>query len=75
MVKPTYGVWQSIENAPMDGTQIILRRGSRVTAGSWVTETEEEFAWWCSVDGGFAKDEPPTHWMSLPNPPEDTQNG
>jgi len=28
--------WRTIHSAPRDGTEIILRKGDRVTAGSWV---------------------------------------
>ena len=28
-------------------------------------------AMWMSWDGGFLDEEPPTHWMPLPPPPED----
>lgn len=28
--------WRTIDSAPRDGTEIILRKGDRVTSGSWV---------------------------------------
>lgn len=28
--------WQTIGSAPRDGTEIILRKGDRVTAGAWI---------------------------------------
>lgn len=28
--------WPSIESAPRDGTQIVLRRGDRITTGKWL---------------------------------------
>ena len=27
-------------------------------------------AYWMSQDGGFTDEEPPTHWMALPEPPK-----
>lgn len=37
--------WQPIETAPRDGTEIILRKGGRVTSGAYIewTETESHF--------------------------------
>lgn len=37
--------WQSIATAPKDGTEIILRRGDRVTSGAWIvwSNSESEF--------------------------------
>lgn len=80
--------WPPIETAPKDGSEIILRRGKRVTAGCWHerVETSPEYdstgeyigrtvqdggALWISNDGGFTEEEPPTHWMPLPEPPHD----
>lgn len=34
--------WREISTAPMDGTEIILRRGSRVTAGAWTDWSKSE---------------------------------
>jgi len=91
-------IWQPIETAPMDGTEILLYRGAgthegkhvppRVTSGAWIewAETAIEYhgttgeylgqsdqgggAEWCSWDGGFTEEHPPTHWMPLPDFPE-----
>ena len=37
--------WREISSAPRDGTEIILRKGDRVTSGSWevIYETENHF--------------------------------
>lgn len=37
--------WQTIDSAPRDGTEIILRKGDRVTAGAWIewSKSEAEF--------------------------------
>lgn len=38
-------VWRDIDSAPTDGTEIILRKGERVTAGSYQhwSETEDHY--------------------------------
>jgi len=74
--------WEPIETAPKDASEIILRRGDRVTSGNWFEETDyfdaqrgemTEFPdpHWMTWDGGFTEEEPPTHWMPLPPPPGD----
>ena len=35
-------VWRDIESAPTDGAEVILRKGSRVTAGSFQRWAETE---------------------------------
>lgn len=35
-------VWRDIDSAPTDGTEIILRKGDRVTAGSYQHWSETE---------------------------------
>ncbi|QZP24167.1 DUF551 domain-containing protein [Pseudomonas mosselii] len=34
--------WQAIDSAPRDGTEIILRKGDRVTAGAWIEWSKSE---------------------------------
>lgn len=66
-------VWQPIETAPMDGTEVILfyphlLNDGFVTAGYWHRATADYESYWYSdlVNGGAS---PPTHWMPLPPPP------
>lgn len=73
--------WQDISTAPKDGTDILL--GSppqefngepttrRTTVGQWVTaqDGDDDYSGWASWDGGFTEENPPTHWMPLPEPP------
>lgn len=62
--------WQPIETAPKDGTKILAN----------FTHPEVEYwpvvAYWTdAVDmqrwAGFPRDAQPTHWMPLPQPPND----
>lgn len=71
--------WQPIETAPKDGTSIILRCGSRVTVGDWISpemvpnwEGDDFEAHWQSWDGGFIanSEHDATQWMPLPEPTE-----
>lgn len=34
--------WQPIDTAPRDETEIILRKGDRVTAGAWIEWSKSE---------------------------------
>lgn len=65
--------WQTIETAPMDGTEVILfyphyLNGGFVTAGYFSVGGGDYVSHWYSdlVNGGAS---PPTHWMPLPPPP------
>ena len=70
--------WQPIETAPKDADILLYgpsSDGPRVTEGYWMkAQYDYEFdrthpAFWFSMDGGFTKKYPPTHWMPLPEPP------
>ncbi len=67
--------WQPIETAPRDGSSVLLFDGERVSYGGWIDveaqgceESEADLiseGWW-SVD---LRENAPTHWMPLPDPP------
>lgn len=71
-------LWQPIETAPKDGTQVIAQWPSyskhvvaHVGAVQWKNEWYELGGrmwdgWWC-VGGGLPAKEP-THWQPFPNP-------
>jgi hypothetical protein len=64
--------WQSIETAPQDGTAVLLFHPSweMVQVGVHYDDTSS----WQNPCGDLL--EPPTHWMTLPPPPEGSgQNG
>ncbi len=67
--------WQTIESAPKDGTHVlVLIYGSVYEAwwdetGKWRLAKADQHG--CGCCGG--DEEHPTHWMPLPEMPEDTQ--
>lgn len=71
--------WQPIATAPKDGTTILLYGEGAVTVGGWMSaadqgaEPDEEYliaAGWWSLD---LRDNAPTHWMPLPDPPSESR--
>ena len=69
------GGWRPIETAPKDGTNILLREGSDVSQGGWLTgmaqgTEDEHYAGWWSVNCF----DNPTHWMPLPQPPKEADD-
>lgn len=78
-------MWQPIETAPRDGTEILTWNGVLVTSTIWEeTPDDEGHTGWCSAthwqcesygtyNNYFGKESLPTHWMPLPEPPESTE--
>ena len=74
--------WRPIETAPKDGTFILLAGPSgyittpiRVSVGRYDPERRPYSPWQTHSDDDFTDDgEEPTHWMPLPNPPEEYTN-
>lgn len=71
--------WQPIETAPKDGSEVDLwTANGRVPDAKWNAKRSRWEEWGL---GGFEQmtwvdvDYPPTHWMPLPNPPEQDQRG
>ena len=56
-------MWQPIETAPMDGTNVLVTDGEGVDIG-WHDEFDAADDPWC----GWIKH--PTHWMPMPEPPK-----
>ncbi len=80
-------VWQPIETAPKDGTQVILTNGVSVAQGNWL-HSEPFIREHRDLEGRYIdQDESdgydgwidfiggmmpePTHWMPLPTPPKE----
>jgi hypothetical protein len=67
--------WRPIESAPKDGTIILISGyvGNRPESGERFVVS----AMWWDESGGWKDDAlstdfyPPTHWMPLPNPPQE----
>ncbi len=61
--------WQSIETAPMDGTEILAftHEGPRIV---WRVDGDDGY--WEDMQRMLAGATPfrPTHWMPLPEPPQ-----
>jgi hypothetical protein len=67
--------WRGIDSAPKDGKSILLFERGCIGIGAWRAceyddELKEETAWEWQWDGeGFSAN--PTHWMPLPQPPQE----
>lgn len=72
--------WQPIETAPRDGTRVLLFRhgpNNQIVCGWWNTDcyAKRPRSYWShdfericgTID---ARQNPPTHWMPLPEPPQ-----
>jgi hypothetical protein len=60
--------WQDIETAPKDGTFILaFGNGVAIHNCHYIAEWSEGDGWICSYSD---VDVTPSHWMPLPNPPE-----
>jgi hypothetical protein len=64
--------WQPIETAPKDGTRVIARQGFTVDTMFWSKRIWAGGGGWVS---DICRSETyvysPTHWMPLPDPPQD----
>lgn len=77
--------WQPIETAPKDGTLVLLTIGTHTGVGRWavisrrdtLNDTDDDVAvfdyefGWRSPNDKRINGKQPTHWMPLPQPPED----
>ena len=61
--------WQPIETAPKDGTEILLwdKEFEAYAVGYFL----KPLAQWTAFPGGIMDDVSPSHWMPLPEPPEE----
>ncbi len=68
--------WQPIETAPKDGRRIIVSCDGRVRTAYWTDNGEarrpKPYWYYDSAMGvKWVRNNPPTHWMPLPEPPQD----
>lgn len=67
----TYGTWYDIESAPRDGTRVILAWDG-VRVGYFIDNSETSVPWagWKVPSMEKYPMGVPTHWMPLPQPPD-----
>lgn len=70
----TEAIWQPIETAPKDETEVLLYCPDDVLPQwSITTGWADNHGWHLVQTGGYAEDNDvypnPTHWMPLPKPP------
>lgn len=69
-------MWQPIETAPKDGTEILGYACGKMTTVYWnVDQYDIDLGgyWTLVIPGAWAEDGEwnPTHWQPLPGPPEE----
>ena len=67
--------WKPISTAPKDGQSILLTDGNDIRLGYWkefhsTEDYRDAIGWVCPM--GFSMNWPHTHWMPLPELPNDT---
>ena len=63
--------WQPIETAPKDGTRFLVYWLGRVDIARWNIEYKD---WQMSPNEDFLfGDDKITHWIPLPEPPQETE--
>ena len=68
----TMNGWRPIATAPRDGREIDLWvNGYRVTNAAWSTKTRDGIDRWVFPEVGSCTDKEATHWMPLPEPPNE----
>jgi len=69
------GDWRPIETAPRDGTPVLLRcKDRQMQVGEFANRSDGTSFWEIghTESGPLGLLQEATHWMPLPNPPEDT---
>ena len=74
LINPAEGIWQPIETAPRDGTEVLawcdfdsLR--CAIVISYEPNDENPKWPWW-DWDCRGIHESVPTHWMPLPAPPE-----
>lgn len=75
--------WQPIETAPKDGTMVLTWDGRAHNIAEWKPKRNYEddangvddptHGRWEYITEDMGEDDPPTHWMPLPEPPAVTR--
>lgn len=62
--------WYPIQDAPTDGTLLLLTDGDEVLSGYWNDNDAFGFGWIiCDPSNLYIGTAEPTHWMPMPEPP------
>ena len=63
--------WQPIDTAPKDGTEILVYASFAGTRKPVIATWLRSYGAWLLHNVGMAITLTPTHWMMLPEPPEE----
>lgn len=71
-------MWQPIETAPKDGSSVLVTNDRGMFVASFDVEGPDDCLdrFWHVWDGKWSRDlrgSLPTHWMPLPDPPQEAQ--
>lgn len=71
LATPPADRWQAIETAPKEERVLVVIEGGEVTFG-YQARSDDAWVWTRAETGEACR---PTHWMPLPDPPQESSHG